>query len=62
MMNNTEKRYEYQIQGVSCDAKNCVYNRAGNICDAGRIDIGTNNAKSSSETICATFKCKSENK
>ncbi|MBR5774519.1 MAG: DUF1540 domain-containing protein [Clostridia bacterium] len=58
---NTNKTHQHQIPGVSCDAKHCIYNRAGNVCEAGRIDIGTNKATSSSETICATFKCKSEN-
>ncbi|MBR5273015.1 MAG: DUF1540 domain-containing protein [Clostridia bacterium] len=56
-----DKKYNSsKIDGVSCDAKHCIYNREGNICDAGRIAIGTNNATSSSETICATFKCKSD--
>ena len=49
-----------KIDGVSCNAKHCIYNREGNVCDAGKIAIGTNSATSSSETNCATFKCKTD--
>ena len=44
------------IQGISCDAKNCVYHDGDNYCTASRIAVGPSYATSSSDTVCATFK------
>ncbi len=47
------------IGGISCNAKNCVYNDGQEYCTAPRINIGPSYAVSSMETVCATFKPKS---
>ena len=44
------------IQGVSCDAKNCVYHDGDNYCTASRVNVGPTYATSSADTVCATFK------
>ncbi|MBO5879947.1 MAG: DUF1540 domain-containing protein [Clostridia bacterium] len=60
-----EKMYETEcdpckkaIKGVICDVKNCVYHKGENDCCAGKICVGPSEAKSSSGTLCATFKSK----
>jgi hypothetical protein len=42
---------------VSCDVKNCVYNRQ-DLCDADKIKIENRNANTGDQTNCATFICK----
>lgn len=47
------------VKGVHCDARNCIYNNTGNLmCTASKISVGTQNATSPDQTICATFKLK----
>ncbi len=60
-----EKKYETDcepckkaIKGVSCDVKNCVYHNGVKECYAGKISVGPTEAKTSSGTLCATFKAK----
>lgn len=43
------------INGITCDAKNCIYHEGDNYCTAIRITVGSIIAISSSETRCATF-------
>jgi len=45
----------HEIEGIYCDAKNCVYNVGDCRCNAGHVSIGTKNACSTSETLCGTF-------
>ena len=45
-------------QGISCMVKNCVYHDGINACMTKEISVGPNHAKSSADTICATFKAK----
>ena len=44
------------IKGVSCDVHNCIYHDCGCYCTADHIAVGPSNARSSADTICATFK------
>ena len=61
-----EKKYETccggerhkHIKGINCNVKNCVYNEQNNACYAGEICVGPQDAKCSSNTVCATFKPK----
>lgn len=43
------------INGISCDAKSCIWHADDNFCTATLVNIGSFTAKSSSETHCATF-------
>jgi len=52
MMGNVPKH----IQGITCDAKNCVYHDQDNYCTADKVNVGHSYATSSTETVCATFK------
>ncbi len=64
--NMNEKKYETEcrsesdkpLKGVECDVKNCAYHSGVCECHAGCISIGPSEAKSSSNTVCATFKPK----
>ena len=40
---------------IECDAHNCYYNKGQN-CIAPHIKVGPQNAVTSGETICATFR------
>ena len=61
-----EKKYETEccgvgdskklVKGVSCDVKSCAYHNGECDCYAGKISVGPCDAKSSSGTLCATFK------
>ena len=61
-----EKKYENDckcdmskhIDGIKCDVKNCVYHSGKNECCAGCISVGPQSAKSSTDTVCVTFKAK----
>ena len=44
------------IEGIKCNVEHCAYHNGKNDCYAGCISVGPNNAESSSETVCATFK------
>ena len=50
------------IKGISCSVRNCIYNEDEQCCTAERIAVGPSCASCSSETVCATFKKKSEGK
>ncbi len=45
-----------RINGIKCDACNCVYNNEKCECCAGQVCIGPKNADCSAHTSCATFK------
>ena len=44
------------IKGIRCDVKNCTYHDCETYCTAGEIAVGPSSAKSSADTVCATFK------
>ena len=48
------------IKGITCDVKNCVYHNNKSDCCAGTICVGPSDAKCSANTICATFKQRTE--
>ena len=54
--NFTGNNIPKHIQGITCDAKNCVYHDGDNYCTADRINVGPSYATSSTDTVCATFK------
>ena len=47
-------------QGVSCDVSNCVYHDGSRTCTAEKINVGPSYATSSTDTVCATFKQKTD--
>jgi len=49
------KKTVKEIGEIYCDAKNCVYNEGDHKCMAGSISVGSQNACSCNETLCATF-------
>ena len=48
------------LAGVHCDVKNCVWHGADTLCTADAISVGPNRATTSSQTLCATFREKSD--
>ena len=48
------------INGIVCDAKNCVYHDGDSFCTAERVNIGNLVAQNSAETRCATFEARGE--
>ena len=46
--------------GICCDVKNCVYHDGEKNCMTKEISVGPHHAKSSADTICATFKAKED--
>ncbi|MBQ8551752.1 MAG: DUF1540 domain-containing protein [Clostridia bacterium] len=48
------------INGITCDAKNCVYHDGDNFCTADRVTIGSIVSTRSSETRCSTFEPRGE--
>lgn len=48
---NTEK----VIHGIKCEVTDCVYN-CDKKCSAGEIQVGPQNASTTAETDCQTFK------
>ena len=44
------------IKGIVCNVEHCAYHKGKDECYAGSICVGPQNAESSSETVCATFK------
>ena len=45
-----------EIKNITCNARNCAYNdKQRSKCMAGSIQVGTRDACTCSETICATF-------
>ena len=43
---------------VACSVKNCVYHDSGDVCTAGKIQVGNGSASTAKETCCDTFKAK----
>ena len=54
-MSNSEK-IGYTTIGIECEAQECVYNEERE-CFAGAINVGGNEAATSEETRCSTFRC-----
>lgn len=48
------------IKGITCDVKTCAYHMADDKCMAGHIKVGPNQAEVSRETLCTTFKNRTE--
>ena len=46
-----------EIKGISCEVKNFKYHDGSDCCTAGHIQVGTQNAKTSTDTACETFQC-----
>ena len=43
-------------EGVTCVVSSCHYNKSGDLCTAGQIEIKPKNARSVDETDCGTFR------
>ena len=54
-MNNSKQNGGQCLNGVSCDATNCVHHTSGNCCKAGHITVENENAEMKVETFCSTF-------
>lgn len=50
-----------EIKGITCEAKNCVYQDEKGNCNAGHIKVGNPQAQKNSETKCETFECSAQN-
>ena len=48
------------ISGIHCEVTNCVYHDQKCSCAADQIKVGPTYASSSADTVCSTFKQKSE--
>ncbi len=48
------------IKGITCDVVTCEYHRGNGNCCAGHIKVGPNQAQVSRETLCTTFKNRTE--
>ncbi len=48
------------IKGITCNVKNCTYHDSHNVCMAEEIAVGPTTACSSAETVCVTFRPKTE--
>jgi hypothetical protein len=57
--NSSEGKHYKHLKGVVCDVKSCSYHDGGSFCTASRISVGPGFARTSGETVCATFKPKS---
>ena len=44
-----------QARDVKCNVSNCQYHDGKTNCLAGSIEVGTHEAQSTEDTICATF-------
>ncbi|MBE6740148.1 MAG: DUF1540 domain-containing protein [Ruminococcaceae bacterium] len=49
---------EKPIQGILCDAKQCIHHTEDDRCCAGAIQVGYKSACECNETACTTFKAK----
>lgn len=57
MKNNSDKGI---AEGVNCSVDSCIFNHVDSkVCTAGKINVGPNSAKTKDDTICATFKNRS---
>ena len=48
------------IKGITCDVVTCQYHTGEGHCTAGHIKVGPNQAEVSRETLCTTFKNRTE--
>ena len=55
-----KEKMEKHLKGVTCDVCQCVHHGKNNTCCAGMIAVGPHSASTSFETVCATFKAKSD--
>lgn len=46
-----------EIEGISCEVKNCVHHDTSDMCTAGHIRVGNKSATKTTETVCETFEC-----
>lgn len=59
-MNEENKCSCKHIKGIVCNVKNCVYHHEQNACTASEIAVGPTSASTSAETLCVTFRPKTE--
>jgi hypothetical protein len=52
-----EQKY---LEGVRCGVKNCIWHCEETHCTADAISVGPDRATTSSQTLCATFREKSD--
>ncbi len=45
-------------RGIDCNVTNCIFNKEDCHCTAEKITVGPQNASTSADTLCATFKNK----
>lgn len=48
------------IKGITCDVITCQYHTGEGHCTAGHIKVGPSQAEVSRETLCTTFKNRTE--
>ncbi len=48
------------IKGITCDVVTCQYHTGEGHCTAGHIKVGPSQAEVSRETLCTTFKNRTE--
>ncbi len=48
------------IKGIVCNVHNCVHHDCHDCCTADQIAVGPANAECSADTICVTFRPKTE--
>ncbi len=48
------------IPGITCEVANCQYHESDGHCTAGHIKVGPHAAHASTETLCTTFRNKTE--
>lgn len=48
------------IKGITCDVITCAYHEGDGKCCAGHIKVGPNQAHVDRETLCTTFKNRTE--
>lgn len=53
---NKEGSNKTPIQGISCDATECIHNNHKSGCTATNVKVGSPTAKSCKETCCDSFK------
>ena len=51
---------KHVIEGITCEVITCKYHHGDGKCCAGHIKVGPNHAEVSRETLCATFKNRTE--
>ena len=59
-MNNTKKDRTKHQKGISCAVGSCAYHDGDCSCCAEKVQIGPASACRCSETVCATFKERTE--